>query len=85
MRDAATRAGQNADDVDIWVTSFISVRPDRQQAIDDLKAFIAVNAMAFRTPKAIAMLPPNVRPLIEAFHKRYDPTEHVVVGGATSA
>jgi 5,10-methylenetetrahydromethanopterin reductase len=81
VRDAATRAGRDADAIDIWVTSFISVRPDRKQAINDLKAFIAVNAMALRTPEALAMVPPNVRPLIEAFQTRYDPTEHVVVGG----
>lgn len=81
VRDAATRAGRDADLVDIWVTSFLSVRQDRAQAIDDLKAFIAVNAMALRTPEALAMLPANVRPLIEAFQTRYDPTEHVVVGG----
>jgi len=81
VREAATKAGRNADDVDIWVTSFISVQPSRQQAIDDLKAFIAVNAMALRTPEALAMLPANVRPLIEAFQSRYDPSEHVVVGG----
>lgn len=81
VRDAATRAGRNADGLDIWVTSYISVRPDRQQAIDDLKAFIAVNAMALRTPDALAQVPANVRPLIEAFQRRYDPTEHVVVGG----
>ena len=81
VRDAATRAGRDADLVDIWVTGFLSVRQDRAQAIDDLKAFIAVNAMALRTPEALAMLPANVRPLIEAFQTRYDPTEHVVVGG----
>jgi len=81
VRDAATRAGRDADLIDIWVTSYISVRPDRKQAIDDLKAFIAVNAMALRTPEALAAVPANVRPLIEAFQTRYDPTEHVVVGG----
>lgn len=81
VRDAATRAGRDADGIDIWVTSFLSVRPQRQQAIDDLKAFIAVNAMALRTPEALAAVPANVRPLIEAFQMRYDPTEHVVVGG----
>jgi 5,10-methylenetetrahydromethanopterin reductase len=81
VRDAATRAGRNADSIDIWVTSFLSVRPDRARAIEDLKAFIAVNAMALRTPEALAMLPANVRPLIEAFQTRYDATEHVVVGG----
>ena len=81
VRDTATRFGRNADAIDIWVTSYISVRPERNQAIDDLKAFIAVNAMALRTPEALAMVPANVRPLIEAFQTRYDPSEHVVVGG----
>nr|WP_275588873.1 LLM class flavin-dependent oxidoreductase [Croceicoccus hydrothermalis] len=81
LRDAATKAGRDPDALDIWVTSFISVRPRRVQAIDDLKAFIAVNAMALRTPQALAMLPENVRPLVEAFQTRYDPSEHVVVGG----
>ena len=81
LRDAATKAGRDADALDIWVTSYISVRPRREQAIDDLKAFIAVNAMALRTPQALAMLPDNVRPLVEAFQTRYDPSEHVVVGG----
>jgi 5,10-methylenetetrahydromethanopterin reductase len=81
IRDAATRARRNADTIDIWVTSYISVRPERSQAIDDLKAFIAVNVMALRTPEALATVPANVRPLIEAFQTRYDPTEHVVVGG----
>ena len=27
------------------------------------------------------MLPDNVRPLVQAFQARYDPSEHVVVGG----
>lgn len=81
VRDSAARAGRDADKIDIWATSYISVRADRKQAIDDLKAFIAVNAMALRTSAALAMVPANVRPLIEAFQTRYDPTEHVVVGG----
>ncbi len=85
VRDAATRAGRAADKIDVWVTSYISVRPTKAQAIDDLKAFIAVNAMALRTPEALAMLPENVRPLILEFQKRYDPTEHVVVGGRNVA
>ena len=67
IRDAATRAGRDADAIDIWVTSYIAVRPDRAAALADLKAFIAVNAMALRTPEALALVPANVRPLIEAF------------------
>jgi hypothetical protein len=37
--------------------------------------------MALRTPEALASVPANIRTLIEAFQTRYDPTEHVVVGG----
>ena len=85
VRDSATRAGRNADQIDIWVTSYISIRPTKKQAIHDLKAFIAVNAMALRTPQALAFLPENVRPLVVEFQKRYDPTEHVVVGGCNVA
>jgi len=81
LRDAAGKAGRDPDAIDVWVTSYISVRPQRQQAIDDLKAFISVNAMALRTPQALAAVPANVRPLIEAFQTRYDSSEHVVVGG----
>lgn len=81
LRDAAAKAGRDAAALDIWVTSYISVREQRQEAIEDLKAFIAVNAMVFRTPEALAMLPDNVRPLVQSFQARYDPSEHVVVGG----
>ena len=85
VRDAATRAGRKADAIDIWAVSYISVRPTKAEAIDDLKAFIAVNAMAMRTPEALAALPENIRPLIVEFQKHYDPTEHVVVGGRNVA
>ena len=85
VRDAAVRAGRDADTIDIWATSYISVRPMRAQAIDDLKAFIAVNAMALRTPEALALVPENIRPMIVEYQTRYDPTEHVVVGGRNVA
>lgn len=85
VRDAATRAGRDADGIEVWATSYVSVRPTRAQAIDDLKAFIAVNAMALRTPEALGAVPANLRPLIVEFQTRYDPTEHVVVGGRNVA
>jgi alkanesulfonate monooxygenase SsuD/methylene tetrahydromethanopterin reductase-like flavin-dependent oxidoreductase (luciferase family) len=85
VRDAATRAGRDADAVDLWVVSYASVRPTRAEAIDDLKAFISVNAMAMRTPEALAQVPSQFRDKIIEFQSRYDPTEHVVVGGKNVA
>lgn len=85
VRAAATEAGRDPASIDIWVVSFTSVRPTQQEAIDDLKAFIVVNGMAMRTPEALAQVPTQFRSKIEQLHARYDPTEHVVVGGRNVA
>lgn len=81
VRDAATRAGRDADAVDIWVMAYTSIRPTREEALGDLGAFIAVNAMAFRTPETFARIPTQFQAKVREFQQRYDPTEHVVVGG----
>jgi len=85
VRDAATRAGRDADAIDIWAVSYASVRPTREEAIEDLGAFIAVNGMALRTPEALAQVPPQLKDRILELQARYDPTEHVVVGGKNVA
>jgi len=82
VREAAQAAGRNPDAVDIWVISYVSIGEVRQQVIDDIKAFIVVNAMALRTPEAMARVPDPLKPRIREFQSRYDPSEHVVVGGA---
>src|SRR3546814_9538786 len=41
--------------------------------------------MALRTPEVLATVPTQFRGKIEELHKRYDPTEHVVVGGKNVA
>jgi alkanesulfonate monooxygenase SsuD/methylene tetrahydromethanopterin reductase-like flavin-dependent oxidoreductase (luciferase family) len=81
VRSAASQAGRDPETIDIWVISYTSVRPTYQAAIDDLGAFIAVNAMALRTPETLATVPGQFRAKVEEFQRRYDPTEHVVVGG----
>lgn len=81
VKDAAKAAGRDPDAIDIWVTSFCSIRPTREQAIDDLKAFIVVNGMAIRTPELLARVPENLKPALAELQRRYDPTEHVVAGG----
>lgn len=85
VRAAAQAAGRDPRAIDIWVVSYASVRPTRQAALDDLEAFIAVNAMAMRTPDAIARIPTQFRAKVLDFQSRYDPTEHVVVGGRNFA
>lgn len=82
---AARQAGRDPAAIDIWVVSYASVRPTRAQAIDDLKAFIVVNGMAIRTPQALAQVPTQFHGKIAQLHARYDPTEHVVVGGRNVA
>jgi alkanesulfonate monooxygenase SsuD/methylene tetrahydromethanopterin reductase-like flavin-dependent oxidoreductase (luciferase family) len=85
VRTAAIAAGRDPDAVDIWAVSYVSVRSKREEALADLEAFIAVNAMAFRTPEAMARVPEEFRGRILEFQSRYDPTEHVVVGGRNVA
>lgn len=85
VREAALAAGRDPQAVDIWVTSFCSIRPTRDQAIDDLKAFIVVNGMAIRTPETLAMVPEALKPALFELQQRYDPSEHVAVGGRNVA
>jgi alkanesulfonate monooxygenase SsuD/methylene tetrahydromethanopterin reductase-like flavin-dependent oxidoreductase (luciferase family) len=81
VRTAAKNAGRKPADIDVWVTAFTSIRSSRAEAIDDLKAFIIVNGMAIRTPQMLARVPDKYRAALAELHRRYDPTEHVVVGG----
>ncbi len=85
VRQAARAAGRDPQAVEIWVTSFCSIRPTREEAIDDLKAFIVVNGMAIRTPQTMALVPVELRPALLELQQRYDPSEHVAVGGRNVA
>jgi 5,10-methylenetetrahydromethanopterin reductase len=81
VREAAQAAGRDPDEVDIWATAFCSIRPTPEQAIEDLKAFIVVNGMAIRTAQTMAMVPAELKPALLELQRRYDPSEHVAVGG----
>lgn len=85
VRAAALQAGRDPDAIDIWVVSYTSIRPTRKEAIADLGAFIVVNGMAIRTPETLAQVPTQFKGKIAELHARYDPTEHVVVGGKNVA
>jgi 5,10-methylenetetrahydromethanopterin reductase len=85
VRDAAVRAGRRAEDVEVWATAFCSVRDTRAEALADLTAFIVVNGMAIaRMPDVLAQIPKQYHAPLAELARRYDPTEHCVVGGANS-
>src|SRR3546814_14118939 len=61
--------------------SYTSVRTTHDRAIDDLKAFISANGLAFRTPETLAQVPHELRSRLQEFQRRYDPSEHAFVRG----
>ena len=70
---------------DIIVTGYCSIRPTREQALNDLKAFIVCNGLAVTfNPLLKAQIPAEYRSAIEELVQRYDTTEHVIVDGKNS-
>ena len=85
VRTSAEAAGRDPAEVDIWAMSYIAVRPTGEEAVNDVLAFIAVNAMAMRSPEALAAVPAQYRAAMEHLQSHYDASEHVVVGGPNVA
>jgi alkanesulfonate monooxygenase SsuD/methylene tetrahydromethanopterin reductase-like flavin-dependent oxidoreductase (luciferase family) len=82
VRAAALAAGLDPNGVDVWGLSFTSVRSTRAEANADITAFLASTAgMGLKAPHMRAIIPPELLPAVEEIERRYDPTEHVVVGG----
>jgi 5,10-methylenetetrahydromethanopterin reductase len=85
VRDAAASAGREPDDVDIWVMSRASVRPDRNEALVDIKANLAsAGAFGLRSPAQMATVPEALVERVRELQERYDPTQHVVWDGPNS-
>ena len=86
IRAAAKAAGRNPDNLKFWVCSYCSIRPTRSEAVEDLKAFLVVNGIAIsRTAAVLEQVPTQFRQKLVELGKRYDPSEHVVVGGKNVA
>jgi alkanesulfonate monooxygenase SsuD/methylene tetrahydromethanopterin reductase-like flavin-dependent oxidoreductase (luciferase family) len=82
VHDAASSAGRNPDDVEIWVTAYCAIRDSREQAIEDIKAFLMPNALTFvHTPEKLAQVPANIKPKLIEMASRYDMTDHCTVNG----
>lgn len=86
FRRSAEEAGRDPTALPVWVTSFCSVQDSREQAIDDLLAFLASSPIAFpRTQEALEAIPLEFRERVLEYRSRYDPTEHVVPLGRNAA
>lgn len=82
IRAAAKAVGRDPDKLKFWVCSYCSIRPTREEAIEDLKAFLVVNGIAIsRTEAVLAEVPTQFRQKLIELGTRYDTSEHVVVGG----
>jgi 5,10-methylenetetrahydromethanopterin reductase len=85
IREAAAAAGRDPADVALWGMAFTSVRPTRDEANADITAFLASTAgMGLKAPHMRALIPPDLLPAVEQLERRYDPTAHVVPGGANA-
>lgn len=83
VREAAKAAGRDPDAIDVWGLAFTSVRDDPDQAKSDITAFLAsVGGMGLKAPHMRALIPPELRGAVAELEERYDPRQHVVVGGA---
>lgn len=83
IRAAATAAGRDPDAIDVWGLAFASVRDDPAQAKSVITAFLAsVGGMGLKAPHMRALIPPELHAAVTELEARYDPRQHVVVGGA---
>jgi 5,10-methylenetetrahydromethanopterin reductase len=82
VRAAAEKVGRDPDSIDIWCMTFVSVRPTKDEANNDVTALLASTAgMGMKAPYMRAIIPPELLGAFEEMEKRYDPSAHVVVGG----
>lgn len=82
-RESAQAAGRDPDAIDFWGLAFTSVRDDKAQADRDITALLAsVGGMGLKAPHMRALIPPDLLPAVLELEQRYDPRQHVVVGGA---
>lgn len=83
IRRAAESAGRDPGAIDIWGLTFASVRDTQEQANRDITAFLAsVGGMGLKAPHMRALIPPELLDAVLELERRYDPGQHVVVGGA---
>jgi alkanesulfonate monooxygenase SsuD/methylene tetrahydromethanopterin reductase-like flavin-dependent oxidoreductase (luciferase family) len=82
VHEGARLAERDPADIDLWAMSFFSVADTRARAISDITAFLASASLyRLRTKRALDAVPSDVKDRVLELRRRYDPNEHVVVGG----
>jgi alkanesulfonate monooxygenase SsuD/methylene tetrahydromethanopterin reductase-like flavin-dependent oxidoreductase (luciferase family) len=82
VREGAKAVGRDPDAIDFWGLGFTSVRDDAAQAKRDITALLAsVGGMGLKAPHMRALIPPELSAAVTELEERYDPRQHVVVGG----
>lgn len=85
VRGGASAAGRDPDEIDVWATSYTSIRDSRAAALDDLKAFLVVNGVMLKmVPGLMDNVPEEFHAPLDELSRRYDPTEHVVADGGNA-
>jgi alkanesulfonate monooxygenase SsuD/methylene tetrahydromethanopterin reductase-like flavin-dependent oxidoreductase (luciferase family) len=85
VRASAEEAGRDPGAITFWANTFISIEDTREEAIEAIMPFLASTA-AFRIrPKhRMEQVPPELRDRVVELQRRYDVTDHVVVGGSNA-
>jgi alkanesulfonate monooxygenase SsuD/methylene tetrahydromethanopterin reductase-like flavin-dependent oxidoreductase (luciferase family) len=82
VRQGAEAVGRDPDAIDVWGLAFTSVRDDKAQADRDITPLLAaVGGMGLKAPHMRALVPPDLLPAVKELEERYDPRQHVMVGG----
>jgi 5,10-methylenetetrahydromethanopterin reductase len=85
LREGAEAAGRDPDSLEIWGLSFVAVEETREKALGELSAFLAsTGAMGLKPRHAREVIPPDLLPKVEELERRYDVSQHVVVGGSNA-
>jgi alkanesulfonate monooxygenase SsuD/methylene tetrahydromethanopterin reductase-like flavin-dependent oxidoreductase (luciferase family) len=85
VRHAASAAGRDPDQVDIWVMARASVRDNRDEALIDIKANLAsAGSFGLRSPAQMQTVPEHLHGRLRDLQGRYDPTQHVVWDGTNA-
>lgn len=81
LREGAELAGRDVGELEIWGLAFGSARDTYEEAVQDVKAFLAVNAVILRPRWAMERVPEEYRGRLRELFRRYEVSEHVVAGG----
>lgn len=83
VRSSALNIGRDPNEIDIWVKAFCSIGETRERALDDIKPYLATNALAIlKSPDRLVSVSEDIKQKLVQFRARYNVAEHVLQGGS---